>query len=113
MSLPEVVLASRGMSVSWGKGWPIDACSIDGVRHRSVSELWGEYAVQVRPVSSLWCIYSMEKIGRTVAHWYRNDINSRKVRAPWERLPGNAWAPHSNTVTESATENKPPRKRQG
>ena len=39
MSLPEVVLASRGMSFSCGgEGWSIDACSIERMRHRSVSE---------------------------------------------------------------------------
>ena len=31
-------------------------------------------------------------IGRTIANRYRIDINSRKVRAPVDRLPGNTWA---------------------
>src|ERR1700675_4491026 len=30
--------------------------------------------------------------GRTIAHWYPCDTYSRKVRAPVDRLPGNAWA---------------------
>ena len=45
-----------------------------------------------------------------VADYYLLDTNPRKVRAPWAKLPGNAWAQRFTAVTDSATENKPPRK---
>lgn len=50
---------------------------------------------------------SWRSVGRSRIK-YPRDTNTRKVRAPQEMLPGNAWE-QLRVVTESATEKKPPR----
>jgi len=58
------------------------------------------------PSSIVSLLYFEEANGRTIAHWYPSGTYSRKVRAPVDRLPGNAWARTARAVRDGKCHRK-------
>jgi len=87
--------------------------SLHATRHASVTSGSGTRqqngVILVRPSRETYPLYSQRQVhaGRMIASETGNCLLPRKVRAPWTNCqvtPGHGVS----TVTESATENKPP-----
>src|SRR6266513_110446 len=60
----------------------------------------GSLIIRASSQASSFSLYLVRAKGRTIARWYPCDTYSRKVRAPLDKLPGNAWAQMARAIRD-------------